>query len=129
MVALTIVGFLARMQNFFCPANFLPLYAVSFLLLAPGFFLIGLSGAEAAFQLAERGVARWQSFLVLAGVGSIFGIVYFEILSFILVRVLPDYAPVFTLPGWRVSLGVAAVLAATWNLVVGRNEPQMLSLR
>jgi hypothetical protein len=129
LVALMLVGFLARMQNFFCPANFLPLYAVSFLLLAPGFFLIGLSGAEAALHLAEREMARWQSFVVLAGTGSILGILYFESLAFVLIRVLPDYSPLFTMPGLRMSLGVAAALAATWNLVVGRSEPQALSLR
>ena len=124
-----LVGFLARLQNFFCPANFLPLYAVSFVLLAPGFILIGLSGAEAALRFGDRGMTRWQSFLALAGVGSILGILYFESLAFVLSRVLPGYAPLFTMPGLRVALAVAGGLSATWNLVVGTREPQILSLR
>ena len=129
MVALMLVGFLARLQNFFCPANFLPLYAVSFVLLAPGFFLIGLSGAEAALRLGEHGMTWLQSLLILAGAGGVLGVLYFESLTFVLIRVLPGYAPLFDMPGLRLALALAAGLAATWNLVVGRSERQILSLR
>jgi hypothetical protein len=98
-------------------------------LLAPGFFLIGLSGAEAALRLGERGMSKWRSFLVLAGVGSILGALYFESLAFVLSRGLPGYAPLLTMPGLRLALALAAGLAATWNLVVGTREPQTFSLR
>lgn len=129
MVALMLVGFLARLQNFFCPANFLPLYAASFVLLAPGFYIIGLSGAESALRLFERGTARWPTFLILAVGGGILGALYFESLAFVLVRALPDYAPLLTLPGLQAALALAAGLAATWIVLFGVREPQALSLR
>jgi hypothetical protein len=129
MVALMLVGFIARLQNFFCPANFMPLYAVSFIVLAPGFYMIGLSGAESALRLSERGTARWPTLLLLAAGGSILGALYFESLAFVLVRALPDYSPLLTLPGLQASLALAAGLAATWIVLFGVREPQALSLR
>jgi hypothetical protein len=128
MVALMLVGFLARLQNFFCPANFLPLYGASFVLLAPTYFLIGLAGAELDQRLVMHGVTRWRSFLTLALGGAVLGALYFESLSFVLVKVLPVYAPLLGLPGVQSALAIAAGLAATWNVLFQSREPQTLGL-
>ncbi len=129
LTAQILVGALARMQNFFCPANFLPIYAVSFTLLAPGFFLIGLAGAETAMRLGERAVTRWQTLALLPVGGAILGAAYFQSLSVVLGWIFPDYSVMLTMPGLGAALAMAAALATTWSVLSRRAELSTLSLR
>jgi hypothetical protein len=129
LVAQIAAGFLARLQNFFCPANFMPIYAVSFAVLAPGFFMIGLAGADAAFKLGDRGLSRLQILLVLAVAGGILGALYFESLTFAVRYFFADYAPLLSLPGLRLALCFAAALGSSWSVVFRPDETPALGLR
>jgi hypothetical protein len=129
LVAQIAAGLLARLQDFFCPANFLPIYAASFALLAPGFFLIGLAGADAAYKLGDRGLSRLQVLFVLAAAGGIVGALYFESLSFSVRWLFADYAPLMAVPGLGLALSLAAALGSSWNVVFLPDETPALSLR
>lgn len=122
-------GFLARLQNFFCPANFLPIYAASFALLAPGFFMIGLAGADAAFKLGDRGLSRTQVLLVLVAAGGILGALYFESLAFLVRWLFADYAPLMAVPGLRLALSLAAALGSSWSILFRSDDTLAFSLR
>jgi hypothetical protein len=129
LVAQIAAGFLARLQDFFCPANFLPIYAASFALLAPGFFLIGLAGADAAFKLSGRGLSRSQILLVLAAGGAVLGALYFESMAFAVRWLLADYSPLLSLPGLQLALSLAAALGSSWSVLFRPDETPALSLR
>jgi hypothetical protein len=129
LVAQIAAGLLARLQDFFCPANFLPIYAASFALLAPGFFLIGLAGADATFKLGDRGLSRFQILLVLSAAGVFVGALYFESLAFAVRWLFADYAPLMELPGLRLALSLAGALGASWSILFRPDETPALSLR
>jgi hypothetical protein len=129
MMAQAAVGALARLQNFFCPLNFLPIYAVSFLLLAPGFYLIGRVGAMVATTWEEQATPRWKSFLVLAVGGGLFGLLYFQALALLIAAVFKDYAPLLALPGLSFAISTSAAIAANWSILFGKREVQAFSLR
>ncbi len=129
LAMLIAAGLLARLQNFFCPANFLPIYAASFALLAPGFFMIGLAGADAAFKLGDRGLSRLQVLLALAAAGGIVGALYFESLAFAVRWLLADYAPLMAVPGLRFAFSLAAALGTSWSVLFRPDETPALSLR
>ena len=129
LIAQMAAGLLARLQNLFCPANFLPVYTASFALLAPGFYMIGLAGADAAFRLSDRGWSRLQVLLGLATAGGILGALYFESLAFAIRWLFADYAPLMALPGLRTALSLAGALASSWSVVFRPDETPALSLR
>jgi hypothetical protein len=129
LIAQIAAGLLARLQDFFCPVNFLPIYAASFALLAPGFFMLGLAGSDAAFKFIDRGYSRLQALLVLALGGAIAGALFFESFAFVIRWFFADYAPLMALPGLRFALSMAAALASSWSLVFRPEETPALSLR
>jgi len=129
LVAQIAVGFLARLQNFFCPINFLPIYAASFVLLAPGFFLIGRTGANLALRLEARETPRWLMGLAMAVGGALLGIAYFETLAFLIRTFFNDYGALLNMPGLRPAISAAAAMAANWSLLFRPREVQALSLR
>jgi cation transport ATPase len=129
LVSQIAVGFLARLQNFFCPINFLPIYAVSFALLAPGFFMIGWAGADMALRIEAKETPRWMLWLALAAGGALAGVVYFEALAFLIRMLFTDYGILLNMPGLRPAISAPAALAANWSLLFRPREPQRLSLR
>ncbi len=129
LLAQAAVGALARLQNFFCPLNFLPIYAASFILLAPGFYVIGRVGATIAMRQEVQGVSRWMTLLALTVGGGLFGWLYFEGLALLIAWALKDYAPLLALPGLRVAISTSAAVAANWSILFGKRQVQALSLR
>ena len=123
------VGALARLQNFFCPLNFLPIYAASFILLAPGFYFVGRMGAILAIRLEDQGTSRWKTWLALATGGGLFGWFYFEGVALLIAWAFKDYAPLLTLPGLGAAISASAAIAANWSILFGKREVEALSLR
>ncbi len=129
LIAQMAVGALARLQNFFCPLNFLPIYAASFILLAPGFYLIGRAGATIAMRREMQGASRWMTLLALTVGGGLFGWFYFEGLALLITWAFKDYAPLLALPGLRAAISTSAAVAANWSILFGKREVQAFSLR
>jgi hypothetical protein len=129
LVAQIAVGLLARLQDFFCPVNFLPIYAASFFLLAPGYYLIGRIGADLALRLEAGETPRWIVFPALAAGGALAGVVYFEALAFVIGTVFADYRFLLAMPGLRIAISAAAALTANWGFVFRPREYHALSLR
>lgn len=127
LMAQATVGALARLQNFFCPLNFLPIYAVSFLLLAPGFYLVGRVGAAVAIRWEAQGTPRWKALLALGVGGGIFGLLYFEALALLIASVFTDYAPLLALPGLSSAISTSAAVTANWSILFGKRDVQALS--
>ena len=129
LMAQAAVGALARLQDFFCPLNFLPIYAASFILLAPGFYLIGRVGATIAMQQEVKGASRWMTLLTLTVGGGLFGWLYFEGVALLITWAFKDYAPLLALPGLGFAISSSAAVAANWSILFGKREVQALSLR
>lgn len=129
LVAQIAVGFLARLQNFFCPINFLPIYVASFVLLAPGFYMIGRTGANMALRLEAQERASWMVGVVLAAVGALSGIVYFQGLAFLVRLLFSDYRAWLSMPGLGAAISATAAMTANWSLLFRPRDLQALSLR
>lgn len=129
LMAQMAVGVLARLQSFFCPLNFLPIYAVSFLLLAPGFYLVGRVGATTAIRWEQQGTSRLKVMLALGVAGGLFGYLYFEGLAALISWIFTDYVPLLTLPGLAAAITVSAAIAANWSILFGKRQVQAFSLR
>lgn len=129
LMAQAAVGALARLQDFFCPLNFLPIYAASFILLAPGFYLIGRTGATIAMRREMAGSSRGMTLLALTVGGGLFGWFYFEGLALLITWAFKDYAPLLALPGLRFAISASAMVAANWSMLFGKREVQAFSLR
>ena len=129
LLAQAAVGALARLQNFFCPLNFLPIYAASFILLAPGFYVIGRAGATIAMRQEAQGASRGMTLLALLVGGGLFGWCYFEALAHLITWAFKDYAPLLALPGLGFAISSSAAVAANWSILFGKRDVQALSLR
>jgi hypothetical protein len=125
----SLVGVVARLQNFFCPLNFLPIYAVSFILLAPGFFFSGWAGATAATRIGARWASPRLTVLALAIGGGLFGLLYLEITIHLIEWFFSDYTPLLALPGLRASFFAVGAVTANWSRLPRRRRVEALSLK